>query len=76
MADKTQQRPYQICHFHQKTKSLKLQLKEGIWQRLTILRCSLVVEEPPWDFLAYVRCLSLVLNPILGILSILQSDKI
>ena len=48
MADKPQQRPYQICHFHQKTKSLKLhlQLKEGICQRLKILSCSLVVQEP------------------------------
>ena len=69
--------PIRFCHFQEKTKSLTsdLWLKEGIWHRLKILRCSLVVDKPLW-FLAYVRCLPSIINPILAILSFLQSDKI
>ena len=41
-----------FCHFKEKTKSLTsdLWLKEGIWHRLKILRCSLVVHKPLWFF--------------------------
>ena len=44
--------PIRFCNFLGKTKSFifHLWLEEGIWCRLKILRCSLVVEEHLWFF--------------------------
>ena len=59
-----------FCHFQEKTNFLKfiLQFTEGMWHKL---KMSFVVE----DFFTY-SLFTLVINPIIVILSFLQSDKI
>ena len=69
--------PIRFCHSKEKTKSLNsdLWLKEGIWRRLKILMCSLVVEEPLW-FFSLCEMPFFNIDRILRISSFLQSDKI